>query len=119
MIRVCEENGDLELKAFLVLAPTPGMRKGEIPSRKWSDIDLDSGNPCAYTSGRRRMMSQSASSCRTWPLMLFERLLATVETNTFFRRNRNHGSKAIFERPQWEFGKRFRRVAKYSYSEMR
>jgi integrase len=45
MIRVCEEKGDLELKAFLVLAPTTGMRKGEILSRKWSDIDLDSGNP--------------------------------------------------------------------------
>jgi len=32
MIRVCDENGDLELKAFLVLAPTTGMRKGEILS---------------------------------------------------------------------------------------
>src|SRR5581483_3074032 len=30
MIRVCEEKGDLELKAFLILAPTTGMRKGEI-----------------------------------------------------------------------------------------
>jgi integrase len=48
MIRVCEENDDPELKAFLILAPTTGMRKGEILSRKWSDIDLDSGNPCIY-----------------------------------------------------------------------
>jgi len=32
------------LKALLVLAPITGMRKGEILSRKWSDIDLDSGN---------------------------------------------------------------------------
>jgi hypothetical protein len=30
MIRVCDEKADLELKAFLVLAPTTGMRKGEI-----------------------------------------------------------------------------------------
>jgi len=36
------------LKALLVLAPITGMRKGEILSRKWSDIDLDSGNPCIY-----------------------------------------------------------------------
>jgi integrase len=43
MIPVCEE-----LKALLVLAPITGMRKGEILSRKWSDIDLDSGNPCVY-----------------------------------------------------------------------
>jgi Phage integrase family/Phage integrase SAM-like domain len=48
MIRVCEEKGDLELKAFLVLAPTTGMRKGEILARKWSDIDIDSANPCIY-----------------------------------------------------------------------
>ena len=45
MIRVCEEKGDLELKAFLILAPTTGMRKGEILARKWTDIDLDSKNP--------------------------------------------------------------------------
>jgi integrase len=45
---MCEENDDPELKAFLVLAPTTGMRKGEILSRKWSDIDLDSSNPCIY-----------------------------------------------------------------------
>jgi hypothetical protein len=38
----------LELKAFLILARTTGMRKGEILSRQWSDIDLDSGNPCIY-----------------------------------------------------------------------
>src|SRR5580692_8881497 len=37
MIRICDVKGDLELKAFLVLAPTTGMRKGEILSRKWSD----------------------------------------------------------------------------------
>jgi integrase len=60
MIRVCEEHGDLELKAFLALAPTTGMRKGEILRRKWSDIDLDSGNPCVYV--RRRMASLSESS---------------------------------------------------------
>jgi integrase len=39
------ENG---LKAFLALAPTSGMREGEILSRYWSDIDLDPGNPCIY-----------------------------------------------------------------------
>lgn len=48
MIRVWDEKGDLELKAFLIFAPTTGMRKGEILSRRWSDIDLDSGNPCIY-----------------------------------------------------------------------
>src|SRR4051794_41967426 len=54
MIRVCEENDDPELKAFLILAPTTGMRKGEILSRKWSDIDLDFGNPCIYASALAR-----------------------------------------------------------------
>jgi hypothetical protein len=48
VIRVCEEKGDLELKAFLILAPTTGMRKGEILAWKWSDVDLDSRNPSIY-----------------------------------------------------------------------
>ena len=33
MIQVCEEKGDLELKAFLALAPTTGMRRGALGVR--------------------------------------------------------------------------------------
>src|SRR6266478_2603761 len=82
MIRVCDENGDLELKAFLVLAPTTGMRKGEILSRKWSDIDVDSGIP-AYTSGRRKTMNPSEFNCRTWRSTLSARFRAITATTMF------------------------------------
>src|ERR1017187_9799859 len=36
------------VRGFLADLRTTGMRKGEILSRRWSDIDLDSGNPCVY-----------------------------------------------------------------------
>jgi integrase len=60
MIRACEEKGDLELKAFLILAPTTGMRKGEILARKWTDIDLDSKNPSIYVRITPGLCTQSA-----------------------------------------------------------
>jgi integrase len=98
MIRVCEENGDLELKALLVLAPTTGMRKGEILSRKWSDIDLDSGNPCVYVQHTKNDEPKRIQ-LPDMALMPFDRFRATVGTNTFFRRNPTHGSTAIFRGP--------------------
>jgi hypothetical protein len=48
MIRVCEEKRDLELKAFLILASTTGMRKGMDSRPEWGEVDLDSRNPCIY-----------------------------------------------------------------------
>ena len=93
MIRVCEENDDPELKAFLILAPTTGMRKGEILSRKWSDIDLDSGNPCIYVRQTKR--NPSEFNCPTWPSPLSARYQASAITNTSFRPSPTHGSKAI------------------------
>ena len=94
MIRVCEENDDPELKAFLILAPTTGMRKGEILSRKWSDIDLDSGNPCIYVR-RRRTTNPSGFNCPTWPSLPSALYRATATTNMSFRPNPTRGSKAI------------------------
>jgi hypothetical protein len=44
MIRVCEEKRDLELKAFLILASTTGMRKGLDSRPEWGEVDLDSRN---------------------------------------------------------------------------
>ena len=112
MIRVCEENGDLELKAFLVLAPTAGMRKGEILSRKWSDIDLDSGNPCIYVRQtkndepkRIQLPDMAVTALRALPSFGHHEYVFPSKANPRFKGN--------FKRPHaWDFGKRFRRVAK-------
>jgi integrase len=114
MIRVCDENGDLELKAFLVLAPTTGMRKGEILSRKWSDIDIDidSGNPCIYVRQtkndepkRIQLPDMAVDALRALPSYHRHEYVFPAKPNPRFKGN--------FKRPHaWDFGKRFRRVAK-------
>jgi integrase len=112
MIRVCEEKGDLELKAFLVLAPTTGMRKGEILSRRWSDIDLDSGNPCVYVRQtkndepkRIQLPDMAVAALRALPSYGRHEYVFPAKPNPRFKGN--------FKRPHaWDFGKRFRRVAK-------
>ena len=112
MIRVCDESGDLELKALLVLAPTTGMRKGEILSRRWSDIDLDSGNPCVYVRQtkndepkRIQLPDMAVAALRALPSYGHNEYVFPAKPNPRFKGN--------FKRPHaWDFGKRFRRVAK-------
>ena len=112
MIRVCEENHDQELKAFLILAPTTGMRKGEILSRKWSDIDLESGNPCIYVRQtkndepkRIQLPDMAVTALRALPSYGHHEYVFPAKPNPRFKGN--------FKRPHaWDFGKRFRRVAK-------
>jgi integrase len=112
MIRVCEEKSDLELKALLVLAPTTGMRKGEILSRKWSDINLDSGNPCVYVRQtkndepkRIQRPDMAVAALRALPSYGHHEYVFPAKPNPRFKGN--------FKRPHaWDFGKRFRRAAK-------
>jgi len=112
MIRVCEEKGDLELKAFLVLAPTTGMRKGEILARRWSDIDIDSANPCIYVRQtkndepkRIQLPEMAVEALRALPSYGHHEFVFPAKPNPRFKGN--------FKRPHaWDFGKRFRRVAK-------
>jgi integrase len=111
MIRVCEEKGDLELKAFLILAPTTGMRKGEILARKWTDIDLDSKNPSIYvriTKNREPKRIQlpdiAVDALRALPSYGHHEYVFPAKANPRFRGN--------FKKPHaWDLGKRFRRVA--------
>jgi integrase len=94
MIRVCEEKGDLELKAFLILAPTTGMRKGEILARKWTNIDLHSKNPSInvrITKNREPKRIQLP----TLPSTPSARCRAMATTNMCFRRKRILGFRAI------------------------
>ena len=110
MIRVCEEKGDLELKAFLILAPTTGMRKGEILARKWTDIDLDSKNPSInvrITKNREPKRIQlpdiAVDALRALPSYGHHEYVFPAKANPRFQGN--------FKKPHaWDLGKRFRRV---------
>jgi integrase len=112
MMRVCEEKGDLELKAFLILAPTTGMRKGEILARKWSDVDLDSRNPSIYVREtkndepkRIQLPDMAVAALRSLPSYGHHEYVFPAKPNSRFKMN--------FKRPHtWDLGKRFRRVAK-------
>jgi integrase len=112
MIRICDEKLDPELKAFLVLAATTGMRKGEILGRKWTDVDLDSGNPCLYVRQtkndepkRIQLPDMAVSALRALP---------SFEKNEYiFPAKANPRFKGDFKKPYaWDMGKRFRRIAK-------
>ena len=111
MIRVCDENGDLELKAFLILAPPLECGRAN-PSRKWSDIDLDSGNPCIYVRQtkndepkRIQLPDMAVEALRALPSYGHHEFVFPAKANPRFKGN--------FKRPHaWDFGKRFRRVAR-------
>jgi integrase len=112
MIHVCEEKGDLELKAFLILAPTTGMRKGEILARKWTDIDLDSRNPSINVRltkndepKRIQLPEIAVDALRELPSYGHHEYVFPAKANPRFQGN--------FKKPHaWDLGKRFRRVAK-------
>jgi integrase len=112
MIRVCEEKEDLELKAFLVLASTTGMRKGEILARKWGEVDLDSQNPCIYVRltknnepKRIQLPDIAVGALRALPSYGHHEYVFPAKPNPRFQGN--------FKKPHaWDLGKRFRRVAK-------
>jgi integrase len=112
MIRLCDEKSDAELKAFLVMAATTGMRKGEILGRKWAEIDLDSGNPCAYVRQtkndepkRIQLPDMAVSALRALPSCGRNEYVFPAKPNPRF--------KGDFKKPYaWDMGKRFRRVAK-------
>jgi integrase len=111
MIRVCEEKGDLELKAFLILAPTTGMRKGEILARTWTDIDLNSRNPCISVRitkndepKRIQLPEIAVDALRALPSYGHHEYVFPAKANPRFQGN--------FKKPHaWDLGKRFRRVA--------
>jgi len=112
MIRICEEKGDLELKAFLILAPITGMRKSEILPRKWSDVDLESRNPSIYVREtktdepkRIQLPDIAVSALRSLPRYGHHDYLFPAKPNPRFQEN--------FKKPHaWDLGKRFRRVAR-------
>jgi integrase len=95
------------------------MRKGEILSRKWSDIDLNSGNPCIYVRQtkndepkRIQLPDIAVDALRALPSYGRHEFVFPAKPNPRFKGNFKR-FKGNFKRPHaWDFGRRFRRVAK-------
>src|ERR1041385_5618600 len=50
IVSQCQEENDLELQGFVILAACTGMRRGEIMPRKWSDVRVDDEYPYIYVA---------------------------------------------------------------------
>jgi integrase len=92
--------------------PEANLNTGHLQSRKWSDIDIDSGNPCIYVRQtkndepkRIQLPDRAVDALRALPSYHRHEYVFLAKPNPRFKGN--------FKRPDaWDFGKRFRRVAK-------
>jgi integrase len=72
LLAYCDTEGQVLLKAFIVLAIETAMRRGEIANLKWQDIDLDSRLAYLYetkngTSRTVPLSTRSVSALRSLP----------------------------------------------------
>ena len=63
ILAVCDRESDLELKAFILIAATTGLRKGAILPRTFSDLHLDEELPYIYVDAQRTAI-RSSYPCR-------------------------------------------------------
>ena len=106
----CDEIGDIELKVFILIAATTGMRKGEILPRRYGDLDLSSPFPSIYVertkNGKEKRVALAelvVQAIKTLPSFGKEEYLFPARANIRFWSD--------FKKPHaWDIGKRFRRV---------
>jgi integrase len=113
-LKKCDEQGDTELKVFVTIAATTGLRKGSILPRKYSEVFLDEEIP--YISvGRTKngdpikipLAEIAVEGIRSLPSYGKDDYLFPAKPNVRFK------SKDDFKKPHaWDLGKRFRRVCK-------
>ncbi len=112
LIEQCQNENDLELQAFIVLAACTGMRKGEIMPRKWSEVAVDDEFPFIYTAksknGRPKRLPLPGLviyALRQLPSYGTHEYLFPAKPNVRFK------DVEKFSKPHaWDLGKRFRRI---------
>ena len=108
----CDEIGDAELKAFVVIASTTGMRKGEILPRTFGDLHLNDAVPYIYVPKTKNgssknipLPSVAIEAIRRLPRFGKEDYVFPARANVRYSEN--------FKKPHaWDLGKRFRRVCR-------
>jgi integrase len=108
----CDEEGDTELKVFVILAATTGLRKGSILPRKYSDVFLDEEIP--YISvGKTKNGDPIKIPLAEIAVEAIKSLPSYGNHDYLFPARPNVKFKDVekFSRPHaWDLGKRFRRV---------
>jgi integrase len=108
----CDVLGDIELKAFIVIAATTGMRKGEILPRKYSEVRLDEVVPYIYV-GRTKNGEPKKVPLPALAIEAIRHLPSYGKDEYLFPAKANVRFRGAFKKPHaWDIGKRFRRTCK-------
>jgi integrase len=109
---MCDKEKDPELKSFVIIAATTGLRKGSILPLKYSDVFLDDKVPYLYVGKTKNgdpikipLAEMAMEAIRALPSFGKSAHLFPAKPNVRFKVN--------FKKPHaWDIGKRFRRICK-------
>jgi integrase len=114
LIGKCQEEKDLELQGFIILAACTGLRKTAILSRKWDEVKLDVEFPSFFLpktasknkrSNRLPLPKFCVEALKQLPSYQKHEYLFPARPNVRFR------DASKFQKPHaWDIGKRFRRI---------
>lgn len=115
LLKVCKESNSSYLFPIVVLALSTGMRKGEILSLRWDDIDFDRGAILLQTTknGERRMIPLVGLS-----LELLRKAKFASQTKLVFPSLKDHNI-SIDIRSAWEKALRKAQVLNFKFHDLR
>jgi integrase len=114
LIGKCQEEKDLELQAFIILAACTGLRKTAILSRRWEEVKLDAEFPSIFLP--KKDSKNRRSNRLPLPQFCVEALkqLPSYGKHEYLfpaRPNIKYRNVEKFQKPHaWDIGKRFRRI---------
>ncbi|OLE51290.1 MAG: hypothetical protein AUG51_24015 [Acidobacteria bacterium 13_1_20CM_3_53_8] len=111
LLEKCAEEGDVELKAFVIIAATTGLRKGSILPRSYADVFLDKEMPYISVGKTKNgdlikmpLADMAVEAIKSLPSYGKDEYLFPAKPNVRFKGN--------FKKPHaWDLGKRFRRIS--------
>ena len=112
LLEVCQSEGDLELRAFILIAATTGLRKGAILPRAYADLHLDGNVPYIYV-GRTKNGDPIKLPLSQIVIDAVRELPSFGRSEYLFpaKPNIRYPDKDKFSKPyMWDIGKRFRRI---------
>jgi integrase len=110
ILEVCEREEDFELRAFILIAATTGLRKGAILPRTYADVHLKEKVPYIYV-GRTKNGDPIKLPLSQIVIDAIKKLPSFGRSEYLFPAKPNVRFKENFTKPyMWDIGKRFRRI---------